>query len=185
MNDRHLVWVRHALPSPDPATPATPARAWSLTPGGREDAARLARSLARLAPPTAVVTSNERKAIETAEEVARALGLGPARVSDDVREVQRPWTEGDYRAATRAYLRSGVAPGWEPCGDVLRRLSKALVEHWRPEGTTIVVGHGLAMSVWAADAIDGIDAVGFWDNLPFPDAWLFAEDGETFRRLAG
>ena len=172
--------------TPCPAqTPPPPARAWSLTPGGREDAARLARSLARLAPPTAVVTSNERKAIETAEEVARALGLGPARVSDDLREVQRPWTEGDYRAATRAYLRSGVAPGWEPRGDVLRRLSKALAEHWRPEGTTIVVGHGLAMSVWAADAMDGIDAVGFWDNLPFPDAWLFAEDGETFRRLAG
>ncbi len=182
MTDRHLLWIRHALPDPDPSTPA---HAWPLTPEGREAAAALAHSLSGLAPPVAVVTSNERKAIETAEEVCSRLDLGPARVSADFREVQRPWTEGDYRAAARAYLRSGVAPGWEPRADVLRRLSNALAEHWRPEGATIVVGHGLAMGVWAADAIDGIDAVEFWDNLTFPDAWLFAEDGQTFRRLAG
>ena len=179
--NRHLVWVRHAMVSPDPVIPA---HEWSLTPEGREDAARLARALAGLIPPVSVVTSSERKAIETATEVARALGLCPARVSDDLREIQRPWTYGDYRAAARAYLRSGSAPGWEPRPNVLRRVSAALAEHWAPEGTTIAVGHGLAMSVWAAGAIEGIDAVEFWDTLTFPDAWLFAEDAATFQRIA-
>ena len=164
--------------------PTIPSHEWSLTPEGREDAARLARSLAGLIPPVSVVTSNERKAIETAEEVARALGLCPARVSDDLREVQRPWTDSDYRAAARAYLRSGSAPGWEPRPNVLRRVSAALDESWSATGTTIAVGHGLAMSLWAAGAIEGIDAVEFWDTLTFPDAWLFAEDAATFQRIA-
>ena len=181
MNDRHLLWIRHSMVTPDPTIPA---HEWSLTPEGKKQAARLAPSLVGLTPPLSVVASSERKAVETAEEVTSALGLAPARTSDDLREVQRPWTDGDYRVAARAYLRSGSAPGWEPRSDVFRRMSKALAEHWAPEGTTIAVGHGLAMSLWAADAVEGLDAVEFWDNLTFPDAWLFAEGGPTFQRIA-
>ena len=181
MSHRHLLWVRHAPPAVDPATPA---REWALTPEGREAAIRLARSLPDLSPPLSVVTSDERKAIETAEAVCEALGVAPAEVCADLREVQRPWTDGDYGAVAREYLRSGSAPGWESRDEVLRRVSSALAEHWGPEGTTIAVAHGLAMSVWAADAIEGLDAVEFWQSLTFPDAWLFAEEGATFRRVA-
>ena len=181
MDHRHLVWVRHAGVDPDPATPADE---WPLTPQGREGAARLARSLADLQTPLGIVTSDERKAIETAEEIASTLGLPPPGVSAGLREVQRPWTDGDYRAVVRAYLRSGTATGWESPPEVRQRLSSAIAEFWRLEGTTIVVGHGLAMSVWAADAIDGLDAVAFWDGLTFPDAWLFTDGGATLRRVA-
>ncbi len=179
---RQLLWIRHALPAPDPATPA---REWPLTPEGRGAAARLARALGSLAGPVVVVTSDERKAVETAEVVCDALGLAPAEVCAGLGEVRRPWTDGDYHAAARGYLRSGSVPGWEPRDEVLRRVSGALAEHWRPEGTTIAVGHGLAMSIWAADAIDRLDAVEFWESLAFPDARLFTEDGATFRRIAG
>ena len=179
MSERHLLWIRHALPSPDPATPA---RDWPLTPEGREEAARLARSLTALAP-VSVVTSDERKAIETAEAICDALGLDPAEVCAGLREVERPWTDGDYRAVASEYLRMGAAPGWEPRDEVLRRISTALAEHWQPEGTTIAVGHGLAMSVWAASVVDGLDIVEFWENLGFPDAWLYRED-VTFRHFA-
>lgn len=179
---RHLLWIRHARPATDPATPA---RDWLLTPEGRDEATRLARTLSDLRPPVSVVTSDERKAVETAEAVCAALGLGRAEVSADLREVERPWTDGDYRAAAREYLRSGAAPGWESRHEVLDRVSAALVEHWRPEGTTIAVGHGLAVSVWAADAVDGLDAVEFWQGLAFPDAWLFAEESATPRRVVG
>ena len=180
MSHRHLLWVRHALPAADPGTPASE---WPLTPDGRDEAVRLARSLPDLSPPLSVVTSDERKAVETAEAVCDVLGLDPAEVCADLREVERPWTDGDYGAAARDYLRSGSAPGWEPRDEVLRRVSSALAERWRPQGTTIVVGHGLAMSVWAADAIDRLDAVEFWDSLAFPDAWLYTEGG-TIRRVA-
>lgn len=182
MSRRHLLWVRHALPVPDPTTPG---RDWPLTPEGRDQASRLAQALTGLQPPVSVVTSDERKAVETADAVCEALALGPPVVSADLREVERPWTDGDYRAAAREYLRSGAAPGWEPRGEVLRRVSDALAEHWKPEGTTLAVGHGLAMSVWAADAVDGFDVVEFWEALTFPDAWLLEEDGATFRRVAG
>ena len=67
---------------------------------------------------------------------------------------------------------------------MLSRISAALARYWRPEGTTIAVGHGLAISVWAADAVESLDAVQFWENLTFPDAWLFAEDGATLQRIA-
>ena len=179
--ERHLLWVRHALPAPDPSTPA---RDWPLTPEGRDEATRLARSLNDLRPPVSVVTSDERKAVETAEAVCAALGLGRAEVSAGLREVERPWTDGDYRAAARQYLQSGTAPDWEPRDDILGRVSNALAEHWKPDGTTIAVGHGLAISVWAAHAIDGLDPIVFWDSLTFPDAWLFAEEGATLRRVA-
>lgn len=181
MSERHLVWVRHALPSADPATPA---RDWPLTPEGREEAGRLARSLPELLPPVSVVTSDERKAVETAEAVCDVLGLAPAEVCAYLREVKRPWTDGDYRSVAREYLRTGVAPGWEGRGQVLTRISTVLARHWRPGGTTIAVGHGLAMSMWAADAVGGLDATAFWDSLTFPDAWLFAEGGATFQRIA-
>ena len=180
MDHRHLAWVRHARVDPDPTTPADE---WPLTSQGREDAARLARSLADLQTPLGIVTSDERKAIETAEEIASTLGLAPPEVSPGLREVQRPWTDGDYRAVVRAYLRSGTAPGWESCSEARQRLSSAIAELWRPEGTTIVVGHGLAMSIWAADAIDRLDAVAFWDGLTFPDAWLFTDGGTSLRRI--
>ncbi len=180
MSHRHLLWIRHALPDPDPATPA---HAWALTSQGKEAAARLARSLPELPPPLAVVASSERKAIETAAQVTDALGLDPAAISADLTEVQRPWIDGDYRAAARAYLRSGSAPGWESRADVLQRVSRALTQHWRPEGTTVVAGHGLAMSIWAADAVGGLDIVEFWEGLTFPDAWLFDEHGRSYRCL--
>ena len=178
MNHRHLVWVRHAGVDPDPTAPADE---WPLTPQGREDAARLARSLADLQP-LGIVASDERKAIETAEVLASTLDLA-LEISADLREVRRPWTDGDYRGVARAYLQSGTAPGWESRSEVRLRLSSAIARLWRPEGTTIVVGHGLAMSVWAADAIDRLDAVTFWDGLTFPDAWLFTAGGTTLRRI--
>ena len=179
MPERHLLWIRHARVSPDPSTPAGD---WPLTPEGREAAARLGRSLPPLPGPLSAVTSDERKATETAEALSAALALGPADISAGLREVERPWTDGDYRAAARAYLRTGTAPGWEPRDDVLERISTALAEHWRPEGTTIAVGHGLAMSIWAGDAVSGLDAVEFWDGLTFPDAWLFG-GVDTFQRI--
>ena len=181
MTKRHLVWIRHARVRPDRAAPA---RDWPLTSEGREAAARLGRSLRGLLPPVSVVTSDERKAVETADQVTAALGLGPAEICAGLREVERPWTDGDYRAVARAYLRTGAAPGWEPRDDVLERISAALAEHWRPQGTTIAVGHGLAMSVWVANAVPGLEAVQFWDGLTFPDAWRFdADGGGTLRRI--
>jgi 2,3-bisphosphoglycerate-dependent phosphoglycerate mutase len=74
-----LLWVRHAEPeriAPGTGVPADP----RLTARGREQAERLAAWLA-LEPIDVVLSSPQRRAIETAEPVARAHGL-------DVRVVQ-------------------------------------------------------------------------------------------------
>jgi broad specificity phosphatase PhoE len=68
-----LLWVRHAEPeriAPGTGVPADP----RLTPRGREQAERLAAWLA-LEPIDVVLSSPQRRAIETAEPVARAHGL--------------------------------------------------------------------------------------------------------------
>jgi probable phosphoglycerate mutase len=68
-----LLWVRHAEPvriAPGTGVPADPA----LTARGREQAQRLAAWLA-LEPIDVVLSSPQRRAIETAEPVARAHGL--------------------------------------------------------------------------------------------------------------
>jgi len=69
-----LLWVRHAEPeriAPGTGVPADP----RLTTRGREQAERLAAWLA-LEPIDVVLSSPQRRAIETAEPVARAHGLG-------------------------------------------------------------------------------------------------------------
>jgi broad specificity phosphatase PhoE len=69
-----LLWVRHAEPeriAPGTGVPADP----RLTPRGREQAERLAAWLA-LEPIDVVLSSPQQRAIETAEPVARAHGLG-------------------------------------------------------------------------------------------------------------
>ncbi len=68
-----LLWVRHAEPeriAPGTGVPADPA----LTARGREQAERLAAWLA-LEPIDVVLSSPQRRAIETAEPIARAHGL--------------------------------------------------------------------------------------------------------------
>jgi 2,3-bisphosphoglycerate-dependent phosphoglycerate mutase len=69
----NIVWVRHAEPEriePGTGVPANP----SLTARGRDQAHRLAAWLAH-EPVDAVISSPQRRAIETAEPVAAAHGL--------------------------------------------------------------------------------------------------------------
>ena len=68
-----LLWVRHGEPeriAPGTGVPADPA----LTPRGREQAARLATWLA-VEPIDVVLSSPQRRAVETATPIARAHGL--------------------------------------------------------------------------------------------------------------
>ena len=106
-----------------------------------------------------MVSSDERKAIETAGQVTGALGLGPAEVCPCLREVQRPWTDGDYREGARERT-CGLVP--HPPGNLETTSCGAwgaFVEHRRTTGATIAVGHGLAMSLWATATLDAVDAV--------------------------
>jgi broad specificity phosphatase PhoE len=149
-----VILVRHAMPELDPAVPH---HDWHLGEAGRAAARELA---ARLPRDARVVSSDEPKARETAEEI----GL-PFRLDARLREVARPavWRD-DYRAIARRYVAGETLDGWEPHDAVIARLRAAAT-------ADIVVTHGLAMTVFL-----GQD-VAFWEELKFPDAWRVSPPG--------
>jgi 2,3-bisphosphoglycerate-dependent phosphoglycerate mutase len=149
-----VILVRHAMPELDPAVPH---HDWHLGEAGRAAARELAAHLSRDAR---VVSSDEPKARETAEE----LGL-PVRLDARLREVSRPavWRD-DYRALARRYVGGESLPGWEPHDAVIARFRAAAT-------ADIVVTHGLAMTLFL-----GQDAA-FWEELRFPDAWRVSPPG--------
>ena len=142
-----------------PATdPAIPPDQWPLSPAGR--AAARALDVPRNAR---VLSSDERKAVETAEQ----LDPGELIVDPRVRETTRPheWRD-DFRDRVRAYLAGTRHPGWEAHADVVARFDAAVREH-QPD---ILVTHVQAMTLWLHAKGTIYDPVTFWDELVFPHA---------------
>lgn len=155
-----LVLVRHAMPlvSGDIAS-----RDWPLTEAGRSDAEALARQL-DLPAGTPVVSSDELKAKQTAEAFSHEIVIDPR-----LREVGRPWVEGDYESTARRWLEGESVDGWEPQSDVVKRMTEAVNEAAALAGSEVcLVSHGLAITVLVAD-MAGVDRVEFWSQLEFPD----------------
>jgi broad specificity phosphatase PhoE len=163
-----LIVVRHAQPAVDPDTPQA---SWALTDGGRAAARRLARNLEEA--PDAVVSSPERKAVETAEPITARFGL-VLTVDERLREANRPWIDGDYPTLARQWLSGEPLDGWEPWKAVAERWETAILQTTSPgHGTVVIVGHGLAMTAWAVHRF-GIEPVAFWTALDFPCVREFA-----------
>lgn len=140
-----------------------PSREWPLTEAGRRDAEALARQL-DFASGTPVVSSDELKAKQTAEAFSSEIVVDPR-----LREVGRPWVEGDYEATARRWLEGEHVDGWESQSDALGRMTEAANEADTRFGSgVLLVSHGLAISVLVAD-LTGVDRVEFWSQLRFPD----------------
>jgi ribonuclease H / adenosylcobalamin/alpha-ribazole phosphatase len=168
-----------------------------LSPTGREQARRLAAELRRrYAEPSgagvaAVVCSPVRRARETAEVVAEALGL-PVQEDDDLREIDFGDWEGrrvedvqaDYPGALAAWRAdvSLAAPGGESVADVARRVRTArrrLTER-HPEATVVVVSHLYPVRLWVLDALGApLEAVHRMDHDPTGVSELRLRDGAS------
>jgi len=137
---RDVVFIRHAEPLVEPDRP--PAQ-WQLPLRGKELSYELGASLA----PTGVrriVTSPEEKARTAALVLAEVLGVSVF-TDDRLREVRRPWTDGNFADVVTRYLYGDLIEGWEPVEQVVSRLEAFLVS--RPsEGPIGVVTHGTAMT---------------------------------------
>jgi hypothetical protein len=58
-----------------------------------------------------------------------------------------------------------------------------VVDDVPPDGTTVIVTHGLALALHLAARLGaGFDAEAFWSRLAFPDAWAL-DDGVLERPL--
>src|SRR4051794_36362607 len=101
--------------------PNVPPDEWPLGPQGE----RAARALA-VPRGARVITSDERKALETARQ------LGPATLTVDprVREARRPheWRD-DFRALARAYVAGTQHDGWEDHARLIARFDAAIRAH--------------------------------------------------------
>ena len=143
-----VLLVRHAAVDVDIARRAC---GWPLSQRGRADAARLA-AWSRWQDVTTVVSSDEPKALATAEPIAAAAGV-PLLTDAALREVDRgatPVVGGEaYAALVRGYLGGGNVLGWEPRGDALARVWHAVLRaDGAATGTPAVVSHGLLLSVY-------------------------------------
>lgn len=158
---RVLVLVRHGMPVVDDR--ASP-REWVLSEDGRRRARALASRI-DLPADALLVSSDEAKAKETAQELAEEFT-----VDQRLREVTRPWLSTDYERVARRWLAGEDLDGWEPRSDVVERMKQAVDEAFGwVQATVCVVSHGLAISALMAELSD-VDPGRLWSKLGFPDS---------------
>ena len=181
MSEPALILVRHGRPVIDPNAPPT---TWPLCPEGRDAVAKLAEKIAAYAP-SAIASSPEPKAAETAEIIADALGL-KVELDEGLHEHKRPalafGTEEAFRARIAQVFAEPAKPvaGGESVEQACERLAKAIAEH--PARPLVAVTHGTVLSHYVARAL-GLDAHDLWRSLHTPDAFVFDADGALITRL--
>ena len=150
--------------------PEVPAERWQLGEDGRSTARDLASRLR--AGPAYYVASNQAKAIQTLEEVARGA---PVAIDAGFGEVRHPYLRSDqHRGHARAYVEGTCHDGWEPHRQVAARFDAAVARHAaravRQHRALVVGTHGMAPTVWLATRMTLPDPGQFWATLGFPDA---------------
>ena len=182
MNEPALILVRHGRPVIDPDTSPT---TWPLCPDGRDAVAKLAKKIAVYAP-TAIASSPEPKAAETAEIIAGALGL-KVELDAGLHEHKRPalafGTEEAFRARIAQVFAEPSKPvaGGESVEQACDRLAKAIAEH--PARPLVAVTHGTVLSHYVARSL-GLNAHDLWRSLHTPDAFILDADGGLITRLS-
>jgi broad specificity phosphatase PhoE len=147
---RKLILIKHAAPQVEADVPP---EQWHLSEEGKDRCAALARAVAPLAP-VVVVSSEELKAVETAEVVARELGV-PHHAAPDLHEHDRSNVP-QLRSAEfismmeLLFRRPGeLVLGKETAVAALSRFESALDEviGERQEGNVAVVSHGTVIAL--------------------------------------
>lgn len=157
--------VRHGRPL---VVPGTPAAGWHLDPASYDDVWGLRD---RLPVRAAWFTSPEPKAMETAQ----LLTDGEVGVVDDLREHERGgvWVE-DFPAAVRRAFAQPDRPavdGWEPLEACRARVVAAVrrIVDVHGDDDVVLVGHGTAWTLAAADLTDREPDLERWASLAMPD----------------
>ena len=164
-----LLLVKHAVPD---IQPNVPAKKWRLGEQGRKQSARLAEAL-RLYNPSAVVTSDEPKAVETGRIAAEALELSfssaPGLHEHDRAGVPYLDHPDDFRAAVKKFFERPVERvfGNESADEAKRRFIRAVetVLESRPDETVVLVAHGTVNTLLVA-AHNGLEPFALWKSWP-------------------
>ena len=166
-----LILIKHASPEVDPAAPP---EAWKLSPEGKAKAEALAARLAPLAP-AVVVTSEEVKAAETGDVLARALSVPVERsaglAEHDRSNVPQMQTR-EFISMMELVFRKPrqLVLGRETAAGALARFRNALddvLEAHRDKGTVAVVSHGTVIALFLAEQT-GKPAFDLWRRMKLP-----------------
>lgn len=163
-----LFLVRHGRPL---ITPGVPAHAWELDPEGY-DAVWALRESGRLPQRAAWFSSPEPKATGTAQ----LLTDGQVGIVDGLREHVRDstdWIEDFEGTVRRAFAEPELAAyaGWEPLAACRARVTDAvrpLLAAYAGEDV-VLIGHGTAWTVLAAELTDSAPDLERWARLGLPD----------------
>jgi 2,3-bisphosphoglycerate-dependent phosphoglycerate mutase len=179
-----LLLVRHA--EPEAALPGEPlGDERSLTPGGREQALRVARSLAGLEV-KAVYSSPYRRAVETMAPIAQGRGL-TVQIMDELRE-RRLTTQamsederlrhsilsaqdGDYRAPGGESRREAAERGIAAISEIRRRHNQRLV----------VIGSHAGLIRIILSTFDSRADLEFGRTMPMPAVYRLTNDGVAWK----
>ncbi len=167
---RLLILGKHSLPEIEPDVPANK---WRLGDEGRNRCMALAD---RLAPyhPSAVVTSQEPKAVETGAMLALRLNL-PVRSAPGLHEHDRRdvgFLEDAAFAKRVAHFfarRNELVFGWETGNQAQQRFTGAInqVLSDRSDGNPVIVPHGTVISLFVAAHAD-VEPFDLWQRLGLP-----------------
>ena len=170
-----LILVKHSLPE---IVDGVRAREWRLGDEGRRRCDALAEALAAYAPSGVITSSDEPKAIATAERVAARLGLPTAidpGLGEHKRGAKKLLDEAEWQAAIgRLFAHPDRLEYGEETGDqartrfetAIRRAlaSRASGASW---GACVCVAHGAVISLFTA-AFAGLDGHDLWRRLELP-----------------
>jgi broad specificity phosphatase PhoE len=172
-----LVLIRHAAPA---IAPGAYARDWPLSTEGRAQAAALAENLTSYQPST-MVSSDERKAVETADIIAERVRV-PVKIVPGLQEHDRRGAGLLGREAFEAAIARFFAHptelviGRESAQEASERFWRAVsgvIAHADVKRDILLVTHGTVLSLLAARTA-GVDAFTLWRGLRLPDALAFA-----------
>lgn len=167
---KYLVLVRHAQPE---IVEAAPAREWRLSPQGRVHADYLAEELSRFQP-EAIVSSDEPKAVETAEIIARRYQLD-LQIVEALREHDRsnvPYLPYEaFQRSIRDFFQnaSQLVFGRETADQAYTRFYRGihsmLKDH--PDKTIVAVAHGTVITLFVS-RLTGHSDFDLWRMLGLP-----------------
>ncbi|HSR29857.1 MAG TPA: histidine phosphatase family protein [Anaerolineae bacterium] len=186
---RRLILVRHSLPE---MVTGVPASQWHLSAEGRHRCEKLAERLADYSL-AAVVASEESKAAETGQTIARILDL-PFETATGLHEHQRGVImdlgsrEGFQAQVARFFEHpDDLVLGYETADEVYARFATAVsaVLERHPHGNLAIVCHGTVISLFIARA-NHLDPFPFWKRLGLPAfAVLSLPDLDLLEVMAG
>ena len=171
---QRLILVKHSLPE---IVDGVRASEWRLGKEGRRRCEALADALAVYAPSGVITSSDEPKAIETAERIAAPYGLTTA-IDADLGEHKRgarklldeaAWQD----AIARLFARPDRLEYGEETGDQARARFETAIRRvlasraGAATGACVCVAHGTVISLFTA-ALAGVDGHALWRRLELP-----------------